>query len=573
VAVVRAILELGHSLGLTVVAEGVEEDVARDQLEGMGCDVAQGFLISRPLEAGRFDAWLSARTVSAPGGGVLRAALKVRETWKCVSPRLRLITYRSLLAAGLYVTLRYRTVPALGDIGREIGDFANELVTGATDMLGNLLLSALGFSPDGRHVAFDRLRGREGDRRELHVMPVEGGRSTHLARSPSNDAFLGWSPKGYILFSSDRTGTPGVWQIRMENGSPAGAPELVRPDVWRVTGMNFDAEGRFYYRTTIGSRDVYVAAVDAGTGSITLPSRPLVGTGATGTRGPEWSPDGGRLAHLSERGPSAGPIGGPPTVAVRSLETGETREHPLPPTMQGVETVGWTADGRAVVVRANRYQGEPALVRVDVQTGQMESRHIEDFGPFGILPGTNLVFGRRSVSVDGQAPVGQVILHDLDTGEERVVVELGPTGGTPPGPIHTISASPDGTVLAVALWQPASEVPAPMRIMLHALESDETRELLIHERPIWGTSLAFTPDGRGLYFSDRFDVGEDRSVDWVIRPWLVDIATGEKRELDHLPRMTTVIRPHPDGQRIATVAGQMETELWVMEDIAPVQRR
>ena len=66
-AVVRAIVDLGHSLGLIVIAEGVEQEVTRDQLAEMGCDVAQGFLISRPLRADRFDAWLAARTVCAPG--------------------------------------------------------------------------------------------------------------------------------------------------------------------------------------------------------------------------------------------------------------------------------------------------------------------------------------------------------------------------------------------------------------------------------------------------------------------------------------------------------------------------
>jgi diguanylate cyclase (GGDEF)-like protein len=66
-AVVRAIVELGHSLGLTVVAEGVEQDATRDQLVEMGCDVAQGFLISRPLASNRFDSWLAARTVRALG--------------------------------------------------------------------------------------------------------------------------------------------------------------------------------------------------------------------------------------------------------------------------------------------------------------------------------------------------------------------------------------------------------------------------------------------------------------------------------------------------------------------------
>ncbi|SER76624.1 putative bifunctional diguanylate cyclase/phosphodiesterase [Actinokineospora terrae] len=66
-AVVRSIVELGHSLGLTVVAEGVEDDAARDQLAGMGCDVAQGYLISRPLSESRLEAWLQARTMQARG--------------------------------------------------------------------------------------------------------------------------------------------------------------------------------------------------------------------------------------------------------------------------------------------------------------------------------------------------------------------------------------------------------------------------------------------------------------------------------------------------------------------------
>ncbi|MGH3781869.1 MAG: EAL domain-containing protein, partial [Pseudonocardiaceae bacterium] len=66
-AVVRAIVDLGHSLGLIVVAEGVEQDATRDQLQEMGCDVVQGFLISRPLGRDRFDAWLATRTVRALG--------------------------------------------------------------------------------------------------------------------------------------------------------------------------------------------------------------------------------------------------------------------------------------------------------------------------------------------------------------------------------------------------------------------------------------------------------------------------------------------------------------------------
>ena len=66
-AIVRAIIELGHSLGLRVVAEGVEDELARDLLAGNDCDVIQGYLVSRALDPDRLDAWLSARTATRPG--------------------------------------------------------------------------------------------------------------------------------------------------------------------------------------------------------------------------------------------------------------------------------------------------------------------------------------------------------------------------------------------------------------------------------------------------------------------------------------------------------------------------
>jgi len=51
VSIVRSTVDLAHSLGLRMVAEGVEDEATLDLLRSMGCDVAQGYLISRPVPA------------------------------------------------------------------------------------------------------------------------------------------------------------------------------------------------------------------------------------------------------------------------------------------------------------------------------------------------------------------------------------------------------------------------------------------------------------------------------------------------------------------------------------------
>jgi diguanylate cyclase (GGDEF)-like protein/PAS domain S-box-containing protein len=63
--IVRSTIDLAHNLGLTVVAEGVEDEASKEMLVGYGCDRAQGYFFARPCGADEFAAWLDSSPYTA----------------------------------------------------------------------------------------------------------------------------------------------------------------------------------------------------------------------------------------------------------------------------------------------------------------------------------------------------------------------------------------------------------------------------------------------------------------------------------------------------------------------------
>ena len=66
-AVVRSAVQLGHALDLLVVAEGVEDAETLAHLRQEGCNLVQGYFISKPLPADDFADWLTARVPQLGG--------------------------------------------------------------------------------------------------------------------------------------------------------------------------------------------------------------------------------------------------------------------------------------------------------------------------------------------------------------------------------------------------------------------------------------------------------------------------------------------------------------------------
>jgi len=91
VVLVRSAVDLGHNLGLDVVAEGVEDASTQLALTAMGCDLVQGYHIRRPADPAELDPWLAihaggARHPAAPAG-MLRLRPPRAASPRAASPR------------------------------------------------------------------------------------------------------------------------------------------------------------------------------------------------------------------------------------------------------------------------------------------------------------------------------------------------------------------------------------------------------------------------------------------------------------------------------------------------------
>jgi Tol biopolymer transport system component len=331
-------------------------------------------------------------------------------------------------------------------------------------------------SPDGRYIVYSATESVESVKRAIYVLTANGSSETELVKGAGINEAPAWTPDGArVFFTSNRSGGFALWSIAVENGRAAGSPELVKPDIGRISALGFSSSGTYHYMHVTTSTDVFVAELDPASSTARGPAVRLTET-FTGSRFPAWSPDGKAVAFL--RG-LRGRLGTGDLV-VRSLETGQERIYAGE--VSGDQLL-WFPDCKSLLVTVNR-AGQSRLYRVDLGTGQFTLARDLGFGAKALAPD-----GRTVYVMNYYQTYEGIEAFDLVTGKERQVFkapEPQRVGARRP----MLALSPDGQTLAFQLGR---------RTFLIGVDGRGFRELPTGD--VGG--LEWSKDGRAILFASE----------------------------------------------------------------------
>lgn len=420
----------------------------------------------------------------------------------------------------------------------------------------------MSFSPDGRYIVYDFPEQQDSPERDIFLLASDGSREIPLVQHPANDLFPTWAPDvNRVVFTSDRTGTLGVWLIAVVDGKPAGSPALVKPDLGRSLPLGLARDGSYYYGLQTGMQDVYVATLDPATGQILKPpisvSQRFVGSNTA----PDWSPDGRYLAYIRvQPGPVPESVG-PKFVVIRALETGEERE--LAPKLNDFARLRWSPDGRFLLVSGRDGKGRQGLFLIEVSSGEVKPAVQSQ-------PGTYIYYAVWSSAgksvfywlIDSTTKAERLIRHELETHREKELFRrvLGSSS-------RNLALSPDGQQLA---FFDDDRVTGTNSLKVVSTSGGQPREVVRWPKPEVtspGSGLTWTLDGRYLLFTrPKQDPKQGEQINEL---WRVSAEGGEPERLGLAMEQLSFLRFHPDGRQILFRSGTFSSEIWVLENFLP----
>ncbi len=442
----------------------------------------------------------------------------------------------------------------------------------------------MSLSPDGKSIVYDFPPSEDSPQRDIFLLAADGSREVTLVKHGTHDLNPVWTPAGdEIVFTSDRSGQPGLWKLPVRGDGRAGAPRMVKPNFGMRRPMGFTPEGALYYGLEIGQNDVYMATLKPNASGYLSPPAPAVESYMGGNSVPDWSPDGEYLSYLSRRGPS---VRGRRSrvLVIRSLRTGEERELQPEINLMQLSVPRWSPDSRSLVTLAQDRNRRFDFYQIDAETGATKML-VDSPGdgagqrvPVMLPDGKSLIHERKPWG----APDLILIVRNLETGSERTLYRS--------RHIHAWSLSPDGRQVAVSV---PSEGPIQKTevaegksislpeggfvLLILPVGGGEAREILRIPKSEEVAGLAWTADSRHLLYIRQTILSQMQNPrpndPWPV--WRIPAAGGEplRTELSFGPDEMLSLRLHPDGRRLVYMTGRREgvpsREIWVLENFLP----
>ena len=391
-------------------------------------------------------------------------------------------------------------------------------------------------SPNGRFVAFSKTTESSTDVFVLDL--ATEGNAVPVASHLAQDDQPIWSPDGNLLaFRSNRTASWDLWASKMEDGKPAGEPILLQKDFGaQVSIDSWLPDGRLSYNKTEGLHDIWILPVDpdAAAGAAGKPF--LVSQVQGGNWYPIWSPQGDRVAYMSDRKGD-----GRPRLYVTRIDRFDEIE--IEPPCDSFNNPTWSPDGQRIVGIASK-EGKGRFFLEWNLTTRTASTFLEHLSLGGGSPYGDFSPDRKSFLFDGFGAAGESSgLHVYDGSAVR---KIPGTEGARPG-----RWSPDGQWVAFkrnkSLW-------------LIRPDGRDLREIPLPNGPAL-PGFTWSSDGRFLAYT---------TASPTLSAWTIELAGNVVRPIPDIDRLNPQrLAWSPDGRHLAVDSARGRQQLWVVENLLP----